>query len=104
MTAISAAYVDADTDGPLGSEVAIRADRAQGQIGFRVPVGVAVWFVRLQQHWAPGLRRVLPVMLDLFLVRVGNDKALAAVQVEVVGRQREEGVVAGGKVRSRYAL
>ena len=38
-------------------------------------------------------------MLDPFLVRVGDEKALAAVEVEVVGRQREEGVVAGGEVR-----
>ena len=61
-------------------------------------VGVAVWFMRPQQDGTSDRRCVPPVLLDPFLVRVGDEKALAAVEVEVVGRQRKERVAAGGEV------
>jgi hypothetical protein len=63
-----------------------------------MPVDVAIWLMRSQQNGTSDRCCVPPVLLDPFLVRVGDVNALAAFEVEIVGRKRKEQIAASGEV------
>ena len=78
---------------------AVRTYRAQRMKGRRMPVGVTVRMNHFQQHRTSRGRGARPVALHRIAAQNVDADPLAGLEIEVVGGQREERVVAGDETR-----